>query len=276
MQTKKRNVVACLVVRLKSTRLPRKALADIGGKPMMLRLIERLKQSRTVNDIVICTSTHPDDRELIGLAETWGVTAYAGDPDNVLSRLIAVADATGADAVLRITGDNVFTCPETIDRMVPWHFESMAEYSRTNNLPLGVTAEVFSAPMLARLHEMMPDPNQSEYMMLYAFDPENYRCMVHEASVNTNRPNYSLTVDTPADLALVQRLYAAFPDDPCGPGIVQAVATLDADPEYHGISCDASIRMPGGSTETFGYLLSMLNARAQRAHKLYGMPVSSR
>jgi len=272
VQTETRKVVACLVVRLKSTRLARKGVADICGKPMTLRLIERLRQAHTIDEIVICTSTHPDDHELLELAQSWGVSAFAGDPDNVLSRLISVAETSGANAVLRITGDNVLTCPETIDRMVSQHFSSRAEYSRTNNLPLGVTAEVLSTSMLKRLHDTMPDPNQSEYMMLYAFDPERFKCMVHEAPENCCRPHYALTVDTPADLALVQRLYAAYPNEPCGPKITQAVAMLDADPDYHGISDDAPIRMPGGTTTTFRALLSMLDERACRAHELYGLP----
>lgn len=265
-------VVACLVARLKSTRLPRKAVADICGKPMTLRIIERLRQAHTIDEIVVCTSTHPDDRELLDLADEWGVSSFAGDPDDVLSRLISVADARTASIVLRITGDNVFTCPETIDNMVSRHISSGAEYSRTNNLPLGVTAEVLSTGMLQPLYDAMPDPNQSEYMMLYAFDPERFRCMVHSAPENCHRPHYALSVDTLSDLVLAQRLFKAYQGEPYGPSISQVVAMLDADPGYHGVPDDALIRMPGGISVTFGALLRLLDDRARRAHELYGMP----
>ena len=61
-------VIACIAVRMKSTRLPQKALADVAGKPMTLRLIERLRAADTIDRIVVCTSTHPDDAILVAPA----------------------------------------------------------------------------------------------------------------------------------------------------------------------------------------------------------------
>ena len=194
MKRNKITVIACIAVRLNSTRLERKALADICGKPLLLRLIDRLRFSKTIDRIVICTSTDQNDAILFELAEEWGVDAIAGSEKDVLSRFILAAEQFQADLVIRVTGDNVLTDPVTIDRMVRHQIMTNAEYIRTNGLPLGITAEVMSSSMLARLHSLMPNPNQSEYMMLYAFDPDKFHCEVFEAPPEINRPYYSLTL----------------------------------------------------------------------------------
>lgn len=262
-----KTVIACIVVRMKSVRLPRKALADIHGKPMTLRLIERLRAARTIDKIVICTSTHPDDAILADLAKEWGVEAVAGSEEDVLSRLILAAEQHRADLVIRVTGDNVFTDPDAIDRMVTHHIATGADYTRTNGLPLGVTAEVMSATMLRRLHDLIPDPNESEYMTFFAFDPDHFHCEVVEALPEVNRPHYSLTVDTPADLELIRHIYAELPAGDSGPRLVDVVAILDEDPNRLTLSDATLIKTPGGKTMTFGEALTMLSERAEEARR---------
>lgn len=266
-----KTVIACIAVRMKSTRLPRKALADIHGKPMTLRLIERLRAAKTIDEIVVCTSTHPDDAILVDLAQEWGVQTLAGSEEDVLSRFIIAAERYEADLVIRVTGDNVLTDPGTVDRIVPHHIATGADYTRINGLPLGVTAEVMAASMLSRLHDLILDPGQSEYMMLYAFDPDHFHCEVLEALPEVNRPHYSLTVDTPADLELIRRIYAELSAGDSGPHLVDIVAMLDADPDCQTVSDTTPIRLPGGKTIAFGEFLVMLSERAKQAHRKQGL-----
>ena len=48
--------------RLKSTRLPKKLLLEIKGKPIISHMIDRLKLTTKVDEIIICTSTNDQDR----------------------------------------------------------------------------------------------------------------------------------------------------------------------------------------------------------------------
>jgi spore coat polysaccharide biosynthesis protein SpsF len=258
-------VVACVVSRLKSTRLPRKAFADIQGIPLTQHLISRLRLSNSITKIVLCTSTNHQDEELASAALAWGVESFRGDEDDVLSRLIAVAERENAGHVLRVTGDNVLTCPANIDRMIKAHLLHAADYTRTNNLPVGVTAEVLSRDLLYRLRNDMADPRQSEYMMLYAFVPKKYRCAVLEAPPETNRPFYALTVDTPADIDLIRRIYASCASSTAEPAIIDAVTFLDNDPQYRPVDAAARVKMPNDQTATYGELIAMLNTRAHEA-----------
>ena len=62
-----RSVVA-VPARLQSSRLPNKVLADIGGKPMIQRVLERCRQASSIAAVVLCT----DSSQLKSLAEGWG------------------------------------------------------------------------------------------------------------------------------------------------------------------------------------------------------------
>ena len=58
-----------LIGRLKSIRLPNKLLLDIKGKPIISHLLDRLKLSKKLDEIIICTSTNEQDKPLADIAK---------------------------------------------------------------------------------------------------------------------------------------------------------------------------------------------------------------
>ena len=66
-------VGALITARLKSTRLPRKAILEIEGRPALAHLIDRYKLARRVDEIVVCTSSLEEDLPLVEAAEREGV-----------------------------------------------------------------------------------------------------------------------------------------------------------------------------------------------------------
>ena len=52
-----RKCVVAVPARLQSSRLPNKVLADIGGQPMIQRVLERCRQARSVEAVVLCTDS---------------------------------------------------------------------------------------------------------------------------------------------------------------------------------------------------------------------------
>ena len=67
-----------LIGRLKSKRLPKKLLLNIQGKPIITHLIDRLKLSKKINDIIICTSTSEQDKPLAKIAKKNNVKCFLG------------------------------------------------------------------------------------------------------------------------------------------------------------------------------------------------------
>ena len=114
--------------RLNSSRLPHKVLADIGGKPMIRRVLERCRLASTVQEVVLCT----DSLELQHLAGGWGFpvlmtnTCCSSGSDRIASvadQLMALASKEGPviaeqTAIINVQGDQPFIDPAVIDSMV--------------------------------------------------------------------------------------------------------------------------------------------------------------
>jgi spore coat polysaccharide biosynthesis protein SpsF len=224
------DIVTLVAVRLNSTRLPRKALAELAGRPLIMRLTERVSQAALPAQVIWCTSTNTEDDPLEALSQDCEAWIYRGDELDVLSRFIEVAWARSAHTVIRVTGDNPLTDPEMIDVMLRSHAEAGADYTYTEDLPCGTRAEVIEALALERCHELAEDPKASEYMTLMLRRPDHFKVLkVDPPRPELKRPELRLTCDTPEDLQLLQRLYEAFDGAP--PPLSEIIGWLDAHPE---------------------------------------------
>ncbi|MFP3939053.1 MAG: cytidylyltransferase domain-containing protein, partial [Thermoanaerobaculia bacterium] len=97
--------VAIVQARMGSTRLPRKVLAEIEGRPMLAQVLGRLGRSETVDSVVVATSTEPGDDPVAELGRELGVPVFRGSEKDVLDRYAGAARQLDADVVVRITAD---------------------------------------------------------------------------------------------------------------------------------------------------------------------------
>ena len=148
--------VVAVPARLQSSRLPNKVLAEIGGKPMIQRVLERCRESTAVDTVVLCT----DSQELQQRAEAWGfpVLMTAESCSSGSERIASVADALMAlawgdatpmadqTAVINVQGDQPFIDPQVIDAMA-------AEFRRLDPVPAVVT------PVYGLKPETVHNPN---------------------------------------------------------------------------------------------------------------------
>jgi spore coat polysaccharide biosynthesis protein SpsF (cytidylyltransferase family) len=203
--------IGLVAVRVKSSRLKRKALLDLNGKPLILHLLLRLKKSKKLDDVILCTSTHPNDRVLLEIAKENGFKSFAGSEDDVMDRFIYAGEEENADIIVRITGDNPLTDPEIIDQMIKSHINSNADYTRMDGLPIGITAEVIAFKALKKAFQLAEDSRHSEYMTYYFTEyPEIFKLNILQAPENINRPHYRLTVDYSEDYELLQKIFNHF------------------------------------------------------------------
>ncbi|MCM0044203.1 MAG: 3-deoxy-manno-octulosonate cytidylyltransferase [Burkholderiaceae bacterium] len=101
--------------RMASTRLPGKPLADIGGKPMVVRVAERAALSRA-SQVMVAT----DHADVLAACRAHGIDARMtrGDHPSGTDRIAEVAAAAGlaADAVIvNVQGDEPLIDPALID-----------------------------------------------------------------------------------------------------------------------------------------------------------------
>lgn len=196
-----------VTARLKSTRLPRKVLKPIAGRPMIGHLLDRLKLARRAERIVICTSPLEQDDPLIDVAREEGIDYYRGHPDDVLLRLTNAAAQFNVDTVVSCTADNPFVDPEYIDRLVDYHLAHGHDYSRTEGLPFGTFAYTLSYPAMVRACEIKAT-TETEVWGGYFTQTGQFtwgEMVVDDPAVRW--PQLRLTVDTPADFELIERIF---------------------------------------------------------------------
>lgn len=192
-------VVACIIARTNSTRLPQKVLRKVNHNMMLIDfLINKIKKSKNIDEIYLCTSIDENDKILLEIAGNHGINGYAGSLDSVIDRMLEVGKLSNATEVIRITGDNIFTDEVYLDIMIEQHLKSVADYTRTENLPVGITGEIINVKALEKCYSIMP-PDESQYLMLYMFQPNIFNCLVLIPENRHSKPNYTLTVDTPED-----------------------------------------------------------------------------
>lgn len=197
---------ACIIARTVSKRLPLKAFRLMDRDTTMLDyIIQRVKKCKRVDEIYVCTSAEAVDDIMEDYAWKNDVKCYRGSADEVIERMISVGQKTKSDYVIRITGDNVFTSYEYIDQQIQLAVDKNLDYVRVGGVPIGATAEVMSFAALQKCFGEM-DPTVSEYLMLFMFNPDAYKCGV----VKPFKKDYSsltLTVDYPNDLVRTMEIF---------------------------------------------------------------------
>jgi len=122
-----------ITARLKSTRLPKKILLEVAGKPLIVHMIDRLKCAETINNIIICTSTNSQDNPLEEIAVQEEVDCFRGSEHDVLQRLLDTAKEYHLPFFSNITADCPITDPTIVDWAVKEHTEKNADLTLFNN-----------------------------------------------------------------------------------------------------------------------------------------------
>jgi 3-deoxy-manno-octulosonate cytidylyltransferase (CMP-KDO synthetase) len=110
------SVLAIIPARFQSSRLPGKALADIGGRPMIEHVYQRARRAASVDAVVIAT----DDDRIARAAESFGGVAVmtAATHRSGTDRLAEVAASVPCDLIVNVQGDEPLLDPSVIDAVV--------------------------------------------------------------------------------------------------------------------------------------------------------------
>ena len=109
-------VTLCIPARLASTRLPRKVLLDLGGKPVVQHVWERAKKVKQADRIVIVT----DAEEVAQVARSFGAEVMMTSPDcpSGTARISSILDQLKGDFFINIQGDEPFIEPALLDDLI--------------------------------------------------------------------------------------------------------------------------------------------------------------
>lgn len=110
------SVVAIIPARYQSSRLPGKALADIGGHPMIEHVYRRAAAALSVNSVIVAT----DDERILEAVRGFGGAACLTAPTHQsgTDRLAEVAAELSCDIIVNVQGDEPLIEPAMIDEAV--------------------------------------------------------------------------------------------------------------------------------------------------------------
>lgn len=203
-------VIGVIAARMESSRLPNKVMLELGGTPMIVQIINKMRKCISASILFLCcTNTKPND-VLVGVAKERGIRNFREEPGELIKGIIDLCEQEEADAIVRITGDNPFHCPAVTKRLSDEFVKAGdLDYIRMDGLPIGVTTEIIGIDVYKKLHDLYDDRKKCS-------DDLTYRIFDNEKSFNMKRlvaPNYlhypdlCLTVDTMEDYIYARKIY---------------------------------------------------------------------
>jgi 3-deoxy-manno-octulosonate cytidylyltransferase (CMP-KDO synthetase) len=137
-----KTAVAVIPARYNSTRLPGKALALIGGKPLVVWVAERALAARSVTRAIVAT----DDPRIVDAANAAGFNAVItrADHSSGTDRIAEVAHNLRADIIVNVQGDEPLIDPATIDRAVTALINDPSAEMSTTSEPITEAADVLN------------------------------------------------------------------------------------------------------------------------------------
>lgn len=200
--------------RVGSSRLHAKVLKELGGKTVLEHDVERIRQAKRVEDIIIATTTNPEDEAIAEVARRCQVKLFKGSEQDVLDRYYQAARAFEVEHIIRITSDCPLVDPFVIDEVIACY--EQGHYDIITNVPnewekmtypRGLDLEIFSFEWLEKAWREAKDSYDREHVSPYIYDHAQTR---YYYRYERDYSMYRWTLDTEADWQVIQNIYAHF------------------------------------------------------------------
>ena len=233
-------IVAIVQARMGSQRLPGKVIKPIIGKPIVLHVLDRLKKSKYINNIILATSILDKELPLVNIVSDAGYSVFRGEEKNVLKRYIDASNEYGGEIILRITGDCPLIDPQIVDNMITNYLMNDYDYMRLDvpyTFIRGFDVEIFSADILKKAYEEVSKSNEESYkehVTLYIYKNKDKFKVGEVKGDSFYNKNYRLCVDTVEDFEIVEKIYEYFEDEYVSSK--EVVKFLDKNPKIAGMN----------------------------------------
>jgi spore coat polysaccharide biosynthesis protein SpsF len=215
---------------MKSTRLPKKLTLQINGREIIRHMIDRLKESDVLDEIIICTSPNPQDQVLVQIAKEENIQYFLGDEDDVILRLYEASKKFNLDYALNITADCPLVSIEYVDKIVDAYKESKADFIRTLDLPHGFFSYGLKVDAMKKVCEMKKGTD-TEVWGRYFTDTGLFKVVDIEIPPEFQRKDYRLTLDYPEDFEFFKKIYYHFGADTYKTSMYDIIKYLDDNPD---------------------------------------------
>lgn len=202
---------AIIQARMGSTRLSGKVMKILHGKTVLEHDIERIKQCKQIDEIIIATTDSEKDDIIAEKVKSLGLKFFRGSESDVLSRYYYAAKENHADIIVRITSDCPLIDPRIIDKVVEFYKSNHYPYVTNSSVrpsegtyPRGLDTEVFSFKGLEEAFENAKESYQREHVTPYFYE-EGKDIYIYKNDKNNS--HYRWTLDTEEDWQLISKVY---------------------------------------------------------------------
>lgn len=201
------NTVAIVQARMGSTRLPGKIFKPLAGRPTLWHLIERLRYSKWLKDIVVATTENSEDDIVVEFCEQNQIKWFRGSEEDVLDRYYQAAKFYGANPIVRVTADCPVIDPTIVDEVIEGFFKGGYDvYGLGGEFPDGLDCECYAFWVLEDTWKNAELPSEREHVGPYmSKHPEKYKIGVYEKFKGLGHLRW--TLDEEADLRFLQAIF---------------------------------------------------------------------
>jgi spore coat polysaccharide biosynthesis protein SpsF len=170
---KSSKIPAFVMARLSSVRLPKKALLEINGKPVIEYVFESLKRCENVSEIIVLTSLNKEDDELCEWAKRKNIEIFRGPLNEVASRALKAADKYGCDSFVRISGDSPLINHQFVDygiSLFDKHNYDLVTNTYPRTFPKGQSVEIISTKTLNKILQKNISVDENEHVTKFFYN----------------------------------------------------------------------------------------------------------
>jgi spore coat polysaccharide biosynthesis protein SpsF len=200
-------VVAIIEARMTSTRLPGKVMLHSLGMSMLERLVLRLRSVSNIDEVIVATTTNPEDDTIVNLCNSLSIRSFRGSELNVFERVIAAGHFSCADVVVEITGDCPLIDPRLVEKAVDSFLQTNPDYlsnCEKQTFPAGMEIQVVKLSSLIKSYSMTTSELDREHVTLHIrMNPEVFEQIHLKAPPELYAPQFSVTLDEYPDYELI-------------------------------------------------------------------------
>jgi len=209
--------VAIIQARMRSSRLPGKVILPLANKSVLWWIVTRIKQAKMVDEIIIATTTHKSNNDIIkkgNIPAGCAFFRYDGDENDVIGRVIACAEWAKADIIVDITGDCPLIDPAHIEYLLYHVLTYGYDYASNcvdRSWPDGLDIQVYKTHILKEVKDRFNPVHHAGWNI--AQHPKEFKIYSWLAPIFMHWPELGLTLDTPEDYELLKIIFNQFNGD---------------------------------------------------------------
>lgn len=211
-----------LQARMGSTRLPGKVLMKICNKTIVELTVERLRQVKNIDKIILVTSASKENDVLVKEAKKLNIDYFRGSEENLLDRFYNATLKFKPDNIIRITCDCPLIDPFLIKKGLDVYIKTKCDVVDNKHAeslyPHGSDFEIFKASLIKDMWRQKKRELSDKMFSLLSVGPtedilRDKKNIIKKMHNKKNLAHIRLTLDYKEDLELIKIIYKNFYKD---------------------------------------------------------------